>query len=140
MKKVLISLPIEDKEDVLIERRIQRIKRIYCNFLKVNPKKIQFVDLFHICYSLIKNNEDAVEELNKQKEPDLIWLGASIVGMSDIDEIVFSNDWKKSRRCRFEEMIAKEYGIPMIKLDDVMKEFKDDFDKLITIKKIETEE
>lgn len=48
------------------------------------------------------------------KTKPLAMLGRNIEQMAEADAIIFARDWRDSRGCRCERMIAAEYGLRIL--------------------------
>ncbi len=64
--------------------------------------------------------EDYPGELNKHVP---IWyLGVSIQFLSEADIVIMGKGWYDARGCRIEHLVATEYGLPVIYVEDNLYE------------------
>ena len=91
-----ISQPMSGKSDDEILSVREEVKAII---------REKYGDNVFIIDSFIKSNKSPV-----------YMLGTSISLMSHADVVVFAKDWDKSRGCRIEYQVAKEYGIECVKV------------------------
>lgn len=90
MKKIFISMPMNDKSDKQIKLEFEQAKR------KIIDKygNVEFVDSYLGDTEL----EDPIE-----------MLGKSISLMAEADAIYFCKGWEEARGCRIEREVAYQY-------------------------------
>ena len=93
MKKIFISQPMTGLSDEKVWEKREEVTEI------LEEQGYEVIDSF-IKESTNTNN--------------MYMLGISILLLSKADVIYFVKDWKNSRGCRIEHMIAEEYGIERI--------------------------
>lgn len=81
--------------------------------IKTERKDIEF----YIRYSLYTTEEiDIIDSYKESDCPAIELLGESISKMADADAVVFSKNWKESKGCRIENLVAELYNIRRIYL------------------------
>ena len=101
MKKLFISLPMKDKTEKEIRKRMNYLKSLVELELK---EEVILIDTF------IKDEPDS-EEMN---DIGLYFLGKSIEEMAYADIAIFANGWMKARGCKVEYKAAVEYGVKIL--------------------------
>ena len=101
MKKLFISLPMKDKTEKEIRKRMNYLKSLV--ELELGEEVI-LIDTF------IKDEPDS-EEIN---DIGLYFLGKSIEEMAYADIAIFANGWMKARGCKVEYKAAVEYGVKIL--------------------------
>lgn len=94
--KVFISQPMRNRseEDIMAERKVI--------IEKLNNMHIDVIDTIF--------TEEAPEDYNA----GVYYLGKSILKMAEADAIFMCEGWIKTRGCRIEDAIAREYGIKIL--------------------------
>lgn len=81
--------------------------------IKTERKDIEF----YIRYSLYTTEEiDIIDSYEESDRPAIELLGEAISKMADADVVVFSKNWKESKGCRVENLVAELYNIQRIYL------------------------
>lgn len=93
---VFISQPMSGKSDAEILTAREEVKAVI---------REKYGDNVFIIDSFIKSNKSPV-----------YMLGTAISLMSSADVVFFAKDWDKSRGCRIEHQVAKEYGIECVEI------------------------
>ena len=66
---------------------------------------------------------DVIDTLFTEEAPEdyynysLYYIAKSIDAMGKVDAVYFTKDWRSSRGCRIERMVAKEYGVKILDWD-----------------------
>lgn len=95
MKKVFISIPMNNKSDDQIHSEM--------NAAKDKLSKI-FNDEFEVLDSFINETYDS----------PLMYIAKSIEILSKADAAYFVKGWQSARGCNIERLCCEEYGIPII--------------------------
>lgn len=95
MKKVFISIPMNNKSDDQIHSEM--------NAAKDRLSKI-FTDKFEVLDSFINETYDS----------PLMYIAKSIEILSKADVAYFVKGWQSARGCNIERLCCEEYGIPII--------------------------
>lgn len=74
-------------------------------------------DIIAQLHAYLKDVEVLDSIIEKEKTFGLKQLSQSILILADADAIIFAPGWEKSRGCRIEHSIAKEFDIPIINLN-----------------------
>ena len=129
-RKVFVSVPMNGKEDKLIERAINvaRVQYLWLKNLKL--KDVEFIDAYHNVYKAV--GTEMVKMINNGNHPKVNWLGGALGEMAECNEIIFGINWEKSNGCNVEKYVADMYGIPYVtitkedqqKIADEMREKK----------------
>lgn len=104
-KVVFVGVPMNGKDDAMIERAIQIAKRDYLRLYGLNVKDVEFKD-----NRGFEMKEDPEFETKHKR---LMYLGNAIFTLSDCDEAVFGEGWEKANGCLIECGTCKRYGIPV---------------------------
>lgn len=101
--KVFISQPMGGRsdEDIIAER----------------DKLMHYVSQIYRDWEVIELNSYYHTDIKSKNEP-LKMLGMSIELLADADVAIFADGWSLARGCKIEHTCAKEYGVPIIDLDD----------------------
>lgn len=97
--KVMISQPMNGKHDADV--KAER-KKIIKQFEKMH---IEVIDTFF---------EDEVTGIDR---PDIYLLSKSIMAMSQVDAVYFTDDWRSARGCAIEHEICYKYHIKCLYSD-----------------------
>lgn len=94
--KVMISLPMDGVSDEEIKQQMTDIR-------------VQFEAAGHeVVNSLLDLRIDGY------KNVPLLYLGASIQIISDVDAVYFAPGWDKARGCKIERQVCEAYGVQII--------------------------
>lgn len=100
MMKVMISQPMNGRKNIEIKQERQEIIE------KFKKMHIEVVDtLFD--YEITDENINA----------GIYYLADSLKELSKVDALYCTDGWEKSRGCRIENEVAKEYGIKVLYSD-----------------------
>ena len=97
--KVMISLPMDGKDDEEVKARIEYLKN---EFAKLH---IDTVDNFF------------TEEIEGYNNEALFYLGKSIDLIGKVDAVYFAPGWRTARGCIIERRVCEEYGVKILDED-----------------------
>ena len=94
MKKVFISIPMNNKSD----------SQIYSEMNDIKNKLSESYDDFEILDSFINETYDS----------PLMYIAKSIEVLSKADVAFFTKGWESARGCMVERLCCEQYGIPIM--------------------------
>ena len=94
MKKIFISIPMNNKSDSQIHSEMNDIK----NKLSEMYNDFEVLDSF----------------INETYDSPLMYIAKSIEVLSKADVAFFAKGWKSARGCMVERLCCEQYGIPII--------------------------
>lgn len=110
--KIFHALPLSGYTDEENERRIQEEdKEITDLFKKAN------IDIVIVHPHMDPLTDELM--LHQLRKPQLYYFGLSLAeGIAQSDMIVFGHEWPNAKGCTIEHIIAQNYDIPFVELDN----------------------
>lgn len=96
MKKIMISMPMANKNYIELLLKYQNYKRLLME------------REFKVINTLFRYEKK--EYINMP----IFYLSKAIQAMSKCDAVFFAKGWQKARGCKIEHEIAKQYGLELI--------------------------
>lgn len=97
--KVMISLPMNGRQDEEIRNRILYLKKE----LEKRRRDIEVIDSF------------LTDEIEDSKYPSVYYLGRTLTNfLHNVDAVYFDDGWIDAKGCRIEYVICMEYDIKIL--------------------------
>lgn len=106
-KRIFISQVMKGRPFDEVENEREIIKSNIIDHYKNTDEEIVFID------TLFDLKTDEISDRIR-----LYFLAGSIKKLAEADVAYFPNDYEKARGCRIEYLACKEYGIPILMLED----------------------
>ena len=108
-RRLFISQPFTGYDVTELNKQRKALHKVFAAFIGDKPENVELIDQLNLC-----DNHDTKENFRSSNERDLYRFCRSIMFLGMSTDVVLYGDWEKSRGCKLEVEILKQFGIPII--------------------------
>lgn len=108
-RRLFISQPFTGYDETELKKQREILHKVFCAFISEKPENVELINQLDPC-----DRYDVKENFRSSNAHDLYRFCRSIAFLGLSTDIVLYGDWEKSRGCKLEVEILKQFGIDII--------------------------